>query len=119
VVVTGLTPTSEYFVAVDCGTTWGGAVSYTNFTAASVPGGNRTVPISIGDPANASITRCIVDYDDNPDLSTPTSAQDTTCGSGGEVEMTVPAGITYWRVRHQDSGDNVLATGTVQPLSVN
>jgi hypothetical protein len=122
-IFTGLTASTTYKLSMD--TCQGGtrAVADTTFTTLPTPvGGDRTVPVQIGAPSTAlaalGAARCTLDYDDNAGMSSPTSVQDTTCSSGGSADMTVPAGVWYYRWRWQTSGDAVLATGTPQPLNI-
>jgi len=124
---TGLTASTTYKVTTTCQGQMPPPVASAGvydipFTTLATVAGDRTIPVSIGTPSAALVAqgaaRCTVDYDDNAALTSPTSVQDTSCSSGGSVDMTVPAGITYYRHRWQTAADAVLATGTVQALAV-
>lgn len=123
VVVTGLTPTSEYFVGIDCGTTWGGWLAWENFVAATNPGGTKTVNFTMRPPATLStVARVLVECSTSSDMSSPVSAQDTTCDSNAACSVdvgSVPVGLNYCRHTYQTSGDATVAVGGVQVVSVN
>lgn len=122
VVVTGLTPAQEYFVGVDCGTTWGGWLRWENFVAASNPGGTRTVNFTMRPPATLStVARVLVECSTSSDMSSPVSAQDTSCDSDASCSVdvaSVPVGLAYCRHTYQTSGDATVAVGGVQVVPV-
>lgn len=121
VVVTGLTPASSYFVGVDCGTTWGGWLSWENFTAASIPGGSPSLTYTAKPPASLStVARMLVECDDNVGLSSPVSGQDTSCTSAAEcsVSLSVASGLNYCRHTYQTSGDATVVVSGIQVVPV-
>jgi hypothetical protein len=117
IAATGLTASTAYNIDVTC--TSASANRAISTTLATPSGGNRTVNIQLGAPPAflATAARCIVDYGTTTAVSDG-SVQDTTCSSGGSVDLTLPAGLRYWRHRWQTAADVVLATGAVQPLQV-
>lgn len=122
---TGLTPSTNYKIVADCGgyvPTAGDAFSADSFTTtAATSSGNRTIPITVT-PSTvlSSAARVTVDYGTTSSVADG-SVQNTSCtnaGGGCTVNLTLPKGVEYWRVRWQDSSNNVLATGLAQALTV-
>lgn len=121
VVISGLTASTEYRADMTCSKPPLAPVplqSITFTTLATSSAGDRTVPISFGDSSLSAAARVTVEYDDNAALSSPATEQNTSCGSGCTVNLTIPAGLWYFRHKWQDGSDNVLATGSVQALLV-
>lgn len=122
VVVTGLTPASSYFIGVDCGTTWGGWLSWENYTATATPVTTKTVPFTMRPPATlATVARVKVECSATSDMADPVSAQDTSCTSAAVCEVnvaSVPSGVNYCRHIYQTSGDVAVVTSGVQVVSV-
>jgi hypothetical protein len=116
---TGLTAATEYSVVGSCvGATPNETPPYPFITFATPTGGARTVPISFGTPNLSGAERVTVEYDDNEALSSPATSQNTNCGSGCTVNLSLNAGLWYYRHKWQSAADAVLATGAVQPLQV-
>jgi hypothetical protein len=118
---TGLTAATTYRLVFACEGATPPDVSPSVFTTLATPsGGDRTVPIVFGAPPAflSGAARITVDYDDNEALSTPASVQNTSCGSGCTVNLTLPAGLYYYRHKWQTAADAVLATSSIQPLLV-
>lgn len=93
--------------------------AYSFTTKAAPAAGDRTVTIQAGDPKTiGSVARATVRYDDNAALATPATAQNTSCSTGCSIDLTLAAGRWFYRWEWQDSSDNVLAVGSVQPISV-
>jgi hypothetical protein len=117
-IVSGLTPSTTYNTVLSCDVPSGQETpSFTTFPAST---GDRTVPISLGAPSSilTGAARVTVEYDDNAALSSPATVQNTSCGSGCVVSLTIPAGLYYYRHKWQTAADAVLATSAIQPLQV-
>jgi hypothetical protein len=116
VALTGLTNGQSYAITVDCGDVDGDIAGTVAAVTPTV--GNRTVPIGVTPSAIlTTAARVTVDYGTTSAVSDG-SVQNTSCGSGCTVNLTLPAGIHYWRARWQTSGDAVIATGTPQMMTV-
>jgi hypothetical protein len=117
---TSLTASSTYSLTLTCDGAQPDVTPYPFTTLATPSGGDRTVPIVFGAPPAflSGAARITVDYDDNEALSTPASVQNTSCGSGCTVNLTLPAGLYYYRHKWQTAADAVLATSSIQPLQV-
>lgn len=115
--LTGLTASTAYNIDVTC--TSASANRVTSTTLATPSGGNRTVSISVGAPTSVLPTaaRVTVDYGATTAVSDG-SIQNTNCGSGCTVNLALPAGLRYRRLRWQTAADVVLATSAVEPLLV-
>jgi alkylation response protein AidB-like acyl-CoA dehydrogenase len=116
---TSLTASTTYGIAIACDGNLAD-VANTSFTTKAAPaGGNRTVPIQLGDATTyPTAARATVEYDDNAALSTPATQQNTDCAAACTVSLTIPAGLWYYRVIRQTAADATLHTGPVQPLQV-
>lgn len=116
---TGLTASTTYSMTFTCDGATPDVTPYPFVTDPAPSGGNRTVPIYIGAPSSIiSPARVTVEYDDNEALSSPASVQNTSCGSGCTVNLTIPAGLYWWRQIWQTAGDVTIATSAIQPLLV-
>jgi hypothetical protein len=114
--LTGLTAATAYNIDITCPTATANRVTSTTLATAS--GGNRTVPVSLKPSALlATAARVTVDYGTTTAV-VDGSVQNTDCASGCTVNLTLPAGLRYYRWRWQTSGDAVIATSAVQPLQV-
>jgi hypothetical protein len=117
VTFSGLSQQTIYGVDVSCSTA---SAQRTYFQTSAQSTGDRAVSISFGTitgilPTAARVT---VEYDDNEALSSPATTQNTNCGTGCTVSLSLPAGLYYWRHKWQTAADAVLATGAVQPLAI-
>ena len=116
---TGLTASTTYRLVFACEGATPPDISPSTFTTlAAASGGDRTVPIVFGDSHLTAAARVTVEYDDNEALSSSATVQNTNCGSGCTVNLTIPAGLYWYRHKWQDGSDNVLATSKIQPLLV-
>jgi len=117
---TGLTAASTYSLTLTCEGAQPDVTPYPFVTKPAPSGGDRTVPIQLGAPGITltGVARCSVEYDDNEALSTPATAQNTDCASGGTINLTIPAGLYWYRTLWQTAADATLATSAIQPLLV-
>jgi hypothetical protein len=114
-----LTASTAYTVTQSCEGADTDAQLYAFTTKATPAGGNRTVSISAGDPPTyPTAARATVRYDDNAALSSPLTEQNTNCGSGCTINLTLAAGLWYYRWEWQTAADAVLGVGAVQALQV-
>jgi hypothetical protein len=114
----GLAASSSYGATVDCPfSTSPGTISFTTNPSSGAQG-DRTIPLVFGDSLLSAAERLTVEYDDNEAMSSPASIQNTSCGSGCTVNLTLPAGLYYYRHKWQTAADAVLATSSIQPLQV-
>lgn len=122
VVISGLTPDQEYFIGVDCGATWGGWLSWDNYTATAEPGGaTNTLTYSVRPPALLStVARVLAECSTVEAMTDPVSGQDTTCTSAADcsVGLVVPLGANYCRHTYQTSGDVAVAVSKPQLVTV-
>lgn len=118
VVLTGLSPAAEYFIGIDCGNTWGGWLSWENYTATANPGGTRDVPFILGATTIPNVARAAMQCADNPELTDMTTAQNTSCASGCIIPIELAVGVNYCRHVWQNSSNTVLATSGIDPISV-
>lgn len=118
-VVEGLTAETLYSATVSCEGTQV-ALPLPFVTRATPSVGARTVPVSFGAPPGilSTAARITVDVDDNEALSSPTNVQNTSCAAACDVDLSLSAGLYYYRWRRQSAADAVLATSPVQPLVV-
>lgn len=113
-----LTAATTYTAEQSCEGAATDAILHPFATLATPSGGNRTVPISLKPPAVLSTAaRVTVDYGTTTSVADG-SVQNTNCASGCTVNLTIPAGLMYYRWRWQTAADAVLATSAVQPLQV-
>lgn len=112
-----LTASSAYSATFTCAGANPDLTPYPFVTLATPSGGNRTVPLQFGTPT-ITAARLTVEYDDNEALSSPATEQNTSCGSGCTVNLSLAAGLWYYRHKWQTAADVVLATSAVQPLQV-
>lgn len=119
-VTSALTASSTYSATFTCDGAQPDVTPYPFVTQATPAVGNRTVPIQFGTPPAILVgaARVTVEYDDNAALSTPATVQNTSCGSGCTVSLTIPAGLYYYRWKWQTAADVVLATSTIQALAI-
>lgn len=119
-VTSALTASSTYSATFTCDGAQPDVTPYPFVTQATPAVGDRTVPIQFGTPPAILVgaARVTVEYDDNAALSTPATVQNTSCGSGCTVSLTIPAGLYYYRWKWQTAADAVLATSTIQALPV-
>lgn len=117
---TGLTAETTYSVIATCSGATPDLTPHAFATAAAASGGARTVPLQFGAPYSglSGAARLTVEYDDNAALSTPATSQNTSCGSGCTVNLSLNAGLYYYRWIWQTAADATLATSTIQPLVV-
>lgn len=118
---TGLTASTTYSLTLTCDGAQPDVTPYPFVTKPAPSGGNRTVPIQLGAPGITltGVARCSVEYDDNPELSSPAPPeQNTNCASGGTINLTIPAGLYWYRTLWQTAADATLATSAIQPLLV-
>lgn len=117
-VITGLLASTSYTAVMSCDVPSGeDEVSFTTFPASS---GAQTVSLQFGTPAITlpSVARLTVEYDDNEALSTPATSQNTNCATGCTVNLSLTAGLYYYRWKWQTAADVVLATSAIQALPV-
>lgn len=117
-VITGLTPSTAYTATMSCDVPSGeDNISFSTFAAST---GAQTVPLQFGAPPAILVgaARLTVEYDDNEALSSPATSQNTSCGSGCTVNLSLSAGLYYYRHKWQTAADVVLATSAVQALQV-
>lgn len=113
-----LTAATTYSAEQSCVGSNSDPTVYIFTTPAAPAAGNRTVPISAKAPGILSTAaRLTVDHGTTTAVDVG-SVQNTSCGSGCTVNLTLAAGRHYYRLRWQDASDNVLATSAVQPISV-
>ena len=116
-VVTGLAPSTSYTTVLSCDVPSG--EQYPAFVTFPASSGAQTVRISAGSPVALlpTVARMLVEYGTTTAVSDGT-AQDTNAGDGFSVNLSLTAGLYYWRYKWQTAGDVVLATSAVQPLPV-
>jgi len=92
-------------------------ISFSTFAASS---GAQTVPLQFGAPYSglSGAARLTVEYDDNAALSTPATSQNTSCGTGCTVNLSLNAGLYYYRWIWQTAADATLATSAIQALPI-
>lgn len=118
VVVAGLSPSTTYTATASCDVPSAPVdVTVTTFPASS---GSQTVTFNFGAPSSvlSGAARVTVDCDDDAAFGSPTSVQNTSCGSGCTVNHSLSAGVYYCRHRWQTAADAVLATSATQPIPV-
>lgn len=115
-----LTAASTYSATFTCSGATPDMTPYPFVTLAAPVGGARTVPLVFGAPSSvlSGAARLTVEYDDNEALSSPATQQNTSCGSGCAVNLSLTAGLYYYRWKWQTAADVVLATSTIQALPV-
>jgi hypothetical protein len=114
---TSLTASTDYKLSIACDGTIFDWASDVDFTTEATPGGSLTVPIQFGAPSVPNATRITVDYGTTPAVSDG-SQQNTNCGSGCTVDLTLAQGLQYYRWKWQNVADDVLATSQVQSIAV-
>ena len=118
IAISGLTPSTNYTADLTCiNPLTVQSISFRTFPATT---GNQTVPFQFGAPLPALIgaARITVDCDDDPNMGSPVSVQNTSCGSGCSVNHSLVKGIYFCRNRWQNVSDVVLATSASQALPV-
>lgn len=117
---TGLTAATAYSVIATCTGATPDLTPHPFVTLAAATGGARTVPLQFGAPSSLLVgaARLTVEYDDNAALSTPATSQNTSCGSGCTVNLSLGAGLWYYRWIWQTAADATLATSAIQALPI-
>lgn len=114
----GLTASTAYRFVLSCQGASPADISPSSFTTRPTPSvGNRSFVISLGEHFLTKVARVTVDYGTTTAVADG-SVQNTSCASGCNVTLTIPAGVRYYRVRWQDAADVVLATGVAQRILV-
>ena len=127
VIIEDLTPDQSYFVGVDCGDTWGGWLSFDDFTATEEPEPPVSgVPVLFSlrpTAALSTVARVTVECSVSVDMSSPVTndADNFACTSAAVCSPTladVPVGVNYCRHIYQTSSDVAVATSKPQQITI-
>lgn len=113
-----LTPETMYNATFTCTTSTNETTEF--FTTLVESSGAQTVPFQVGAPPTilAGAERLTMQCDDDPGMSSPVSAQDTSVGSGASLSLSLTPGIWYCRHRWQTAADVILVTSPIRAIPI-
>jgi hypothetical protein len=117
-----MTPGQSYFIGVDCGNTWGGWLSWSDYTAtADPPPTTRAVTFSFRPVALLStVAKVDVEWSTAANMSNSTISSEVACTSAAVCSVTtdVAIGVVYYRHRFKTSGSVVVTQSKPQAITV-